>query len=182
MSGQTDISQINSKLSSDEEQIVDSILSEINQDSAPDNMSAHQQAAADQQMAAQQQAAQMAAQQQQQQQQQQQAAHMAAQQQQQAAQMAAQQQMMGGQKNMMNKPSMDIPIKEELSGTDKILKESKDPISVVMLVLLVSLPQIDELLKTNVTMFKDEESLSMAGVLFKALIAGVLFYVIKMYT
>lgn len=154
MSGQTDISQINSKLSSDEEQIVDSILSEINQDSAPDNMSAHQQAAAHQQMAAQQQ----------------------------AAQMAAQQQMMGGQKNMMNKPSMDIPIKEELSGTDKILKESKDPISVVMLVLLVSLPQIDELLKTNVTMFKDEESLSMAGVLFKALIAGVLFYVIKMYT
>ena len=36
MSGQTDISQINSKLSSDEEQIVDSILSEINEESGPE--------------------------------------------------------------------------------------------------------------------------------------------------
>ena len=83
---------------------------------------------------------------------------------------------------MMNRPSMGLPIKEELSGTDKLLKESKDPISVVMLVLLFSLPQIDELLKTNITMFKNEETLSMAGVLFKAVLAGVLFYVIKMYT
>ena len=77
---------------------------------------------------------------------------------------------------------MDMPIKEELSGTDKILKEAKEPISVVMLVMLFCLPQIDELLKTNITMFKNEESLSMVGILFKAVLAGVLFYVIKMYT
>ena len=43
MSGQTDISQINSKLSSDEEQIVDSILSEINEESSPERMPPQQQ-------------------------------------------------------------------------------------------------------------------------------------------
>jgi hypothetical protein len=86
------------------------------------------------------------------------------------------------QEDMMNKMGMPIPIKSTESGTEQILQDIKDPISVIMLVCILCLPQIDSLLKNNVEVFKNEESLSIMGVLFKAVLAGVFFYIIKKFT
>jgi len=189
MSGQTDIGQINNKLSSDEEEIVDSILSEINEGSEDKSPQMTQQQMTQQQMAQQQMAQQQMAQQKMAQQQ------MA--QQQMAQQQMAQQQMaqkqMGsssgrvpnGQQvpsELMEKMGMQVPVPPPESGMEKLLKDIKDPISVILLVVLFCLPQIDDLLKTNITAFNNENSLSMTGVLFKAVLAGALFYIIKMYT
>ena len=159
MSGQTDIGQINNKLSSDEEEIVDSILSEINEGSEDKSPQMAQQQMAQQQMAQQQ---------------------------------MAQQQMgpTGGRappgqqvpSELMGKMGMQVPVPPSESGMEKLLKDIKDPISVILLVVLFCLPQIDDLLKTNITAFNNENSLSMTGVLFKAVLAGALFYIIKMYT
>ena len=137
MSGQTDIGQINNKLSSDEEEIVDSILSEINEgseDVSSDGSAADGSAAdAQQQMAQQQMAQQQMAQQQ-----------MA--QQQMAQQQMAQQQMgpTGGRappgqqvpSELMGKMGMQVPVPPSESGMEKLLKEIKDPISVILLVVL----------------------------------------------
>ena len=106
-------------------------------------------------------------------------------QQQMAQQQMAQKKMSEGHpypEDMMNKMGMPTPIKSTGSGTEKILEDIKDPISVIMLVCILCLPQIDSLLKTNVEVFKNEESLSIMGVLFKAVVAGVLFYIIKKFS
>ena len=179
-SGQTDIQAINSKLSTDEEEIVDSILSELNESDNSNAMGdrvSPQQQMTQQQMAQQQMAQQKMAQQKMAQQQmgQQQMG-----QQQMAQQQMGQQQM--AQQQMAKKMGMELPIKEELSGMNKIMADIKDPLSVALLTFLFSMPQLDNLLLSNFTLFKNEEILSMSGILFKSLIAGVLFYIIKMYS
>ena len=190
MSGQTDISQINNKLSTDEEEIVDSILSEINESGDDKSQQMAQQQMAQQQMAQQQMAQQQMAQQQMAQQQmakQQMAQQQMAQQQMAQQQMAQQQMANGGQRMpngqmMQDKMGMPVPVPPTESGMEKLLKDVKDPIAVVMLVLMFCLPQVDELLKNNIASFNNDGTLSMMGVLLKSVLAGALFYFIKMYT
>ena len=113
-------------------------------------------------------------------------------QQQMAQQQMAQQQMgrpeqltrqqMAIQQDMAKKMDMELPIKEELTAMNKLMTDIKDPISVVLLSFIFFMPQLDELLLSNFALFKNEEGISMSGILFKSLIVGVLFYIIKMYS
>uniref|UniRef100_A0A6C0CY28 Uncharacterized protein n=1 Tax=viral metagenome TaxID=1070528 RepID=A0A6C0CY28_9ZZZZ len=190
MSGQTDIGHITNSdnLSKEEEEIVDSILSEINEGDQQQHMA--QQHMAQQQMAQQQMAQQQMAQQQMAQQQmaQQQMAQQQMAQQQMAQQQMAQKKpylMPNGQhmpEQMMNKMGMSMPVKMDESPTEKLIRECKEPLSVLMLVVLLSMPQIDEVLVKSMPLFDNEGSLSLVGLLVKGVIGAIIFYILKIYS
>ena len=144
MSGQTNINEINSKLSNDEEEIVDSILSELNDsDQIPQKLTKQQMA--QQQMA----------------------------QQQMAQQQMAQQQMAQQKMNMIQKDSNDI--------MDNIKLEAKNIMTVVFLCVLLNIEQVDTIFK-SVSMFTSEAGgLNMQAVFIKALMIGIIFYLVKTY-
>jgi uncharacterized membrane protein len=176
MSQETQINNLGGGISDEDSKLVDSILNDLNQGSP------------------QQQAPQQQQQQQQHQQQQQQQQH---QQQQQGQQqgglppgmteeqykmmmMQRQQQMVAQQQqqhNMMKQNMIKNDSPENI--IDSLRDESKNIGLVVLLALVMNLEQVNGLFKM-VSVFKDESGLvNMQGLLVKALLVGVIYYLVK---
>lgn len=78
---------------------------------------------------------------------------------------------------------MGMPEPEpELSLTEKVVKEVKLPLFVIALVMVLSLPQFNRLLTGFVPKFLAENGeMTMVGLLSKAVLAGVLFFLFKLF-
>jgi len=169
MSGkQTKLDDLNVELSKEEEEIVDSIISELNGDEEP-SKPPPQKRPSPQQMPPPQ-------------------------------QIPPPQQMPPGQQgmpppqqqqmppNMMQQKMMEEQMKkekvEELSMVDKIKRDIREPSIVMFLTLLMLLPQTNGILtSTKLSLFLNADgSISLYGLMVKALIAGILYFVIKKYT
>ena len=159
---ETELVDLNANLSKEEEEIVDSIINELNDgdnkvSGGPPSMSEEdkQRMIHEQQMMQQQ-------------------------------RMMQQQQMM--QQKMMQQKMMEEQMKkekvEELSMTDKIKRDIREPSIVMFLTLLMLLPQTNGILtSTKLSLFLNADgSISLYGLMVKALIAGILYFVIKKYT
>ena len=97
-----------------------------------------------------------------------------------------QQQMM--QQRMMQQKMMDEQMKKkevnkELSTMDKIKSDIREPGIVLFLTLIMLLPQTNVILtSTKLSLFLNADgSISIYGLLIKAIIAGILFFIIKKY-
>jgi hypothetical protein len=169
MSQETQINNLGGGISDEDSKLVDSILNDLNQGSP-------------QQQAPQQQAPQ------QQQQPQQQGPQQGQQQgglppgmteeQYKLMMMQRQQQMMAQQQHNMMKQNM-IKNDSPENIIDSLRDESKNIGLVVLLALVMNLEQVNELFKM-VSVFKDESGLvNIQGLLVKALLVGVIYYLVK---
>ena len=151
MSQETPIGNLGGGISDEDSKLVDSILNDINSSSGPPQQQGEQ----GQQLSPEQ----MKMMQQQQ---------MAQRQQQMAQQQMAQQKM-----NMIQKDSNDI--------MDNIKLEAKNIMTVVFLCVLLNIEQVDTIFK-SVSMFTSEAGgLNMQAVFIKALMIGIIFYLVKTY-
>lgn len=103
------------------------------------------------------------------------------QQQQEMAQQQMNQQQMGpgGPSNQKRPPNV-VETNGPKSILDSIQTESKSILLIVMLSVLMNLDQVNQLFKYQPTLFVSEDgSLNMQSVLLKAIIIGLLFYVVK---
>lgn len=65
---------------------------------------------------------------------------------------------------------------------DQIKSESKSIILVIFLSIIINIEQIDGLFKSQPSLFTtDSGNLNMQAIFLKALIVGVIFYVVKSY-
>ena len=168
MSGkETKLDDLNVELSKEEEDIVDSIINELNGDE-PEQKT----------------------QQRPQQNQQQRPQGMSQQMPQQMPQgmppNMMQQQMM--QQQMMQQKMMEEQMKEkdkveEVSTMDKIKKDIREPSIVAFLTLLMLLPQTNGIItSTKLALFMNVDgSINLYGLMIKALLAGILFFIFKKY-
>ena len=108
------------------------------------------------------------------------------QQQQMQQQQMQQQQMM--QQRMMQQKMMEEQMKEkekveELSMTDKIKRDIREPGIVMFLTLMMLLPQTNGILtSTKLSLFLNADgSISIYGLMIKALLAGIFFFLVKKY-
>jgi hypothetical protein len=161
MSQETPIGNLGGGISDEDSKLVDSILNDINSSSGPPQQQGEQgQQLSPEQMK-------MMQQQQMAQRQQQMA------QQQMAQQQMAQQQMAQQKMNMIQKDSNDI--------MDNIKLEAKNIMTVVFLCVLLNIEQVDTIFK-SVSMFTSEAGgLNMQAVFIKALMIGIIFYLVKTY-
>ena len=161
MSQETPIGNLGGGISDEDSKLVDSILNDINSSSGPPQQQGEQgQQLSPEQMK-------MMQQQQMAQRQQQMA------QQQMAQQQMAQQQMSQQKMNMIQKDSNDI--------MDNIKLEAKNIMTVVFLCVLLNIEQVDTIFK-SVSMFTSEAGgLNMQAVFIKALMIGIIFYLVKTY-
>ena len=83
---------------------------------------------------------------------------------------------------MMNNMGMSMPVKMDESPSEKLLRECKEPLSVLMLVVLLSMPQIDEVLVKSMPLFDNEGTLSLVGIFVKGVIGAIIFYILKFYS
>ena len=97
-----------------------------------------------------------------------------------------QQQMM--QQKMMQQKMMEEQMKEkdkveELSMMDKIKKDTKEPSIVAFLTLLMLLPQTNGIItSTKLALFMNADgSINLYGLMIKAILAGILFFIFKKY-
>ena len=191
MSGkETKLDDLNVELSKEEEDIVDSIISELNGDEEPSKQPPQQQQRPPQQRPPQQQQMPQGSQGQQMPQGQPMSQGMMPpnmmQQQQMQQQQMQQQQMM--QQRMMQQKMMEEQIKEkekveELSMTDKIKRDIREPGIVMFLTLMMLLPQTNGILtSTKLSLFLNADgSISIYGLMIKALLAGIFFFLVKKY-
>jgi len=191
MSGkETKLDDLNVELSKEEEDIVDSIISELNGDEEPSKQPPQQQQRPPQQHQQQKPPQQQMPQQMPQQMQQQMPPNMMPpnmmQQQQMQQQQMQQQQMM--QQRMMQQKMMEEQMKEkekveELSMTDKIKRDIREPGIVMFLTLMMLLPQTNGILtSTKLSLFLNADgSISIYGLMIKALLAGIFFFLVKKY-
>ena len=178
MNKETNITNLDTNLSKEDEDIVDSIINELNNEKPKNQVDPEKQK--------------MMQQQQQQQQQQQHHQRMMQQQQQQQMMMQQQQQQMKQQQpspQTIEKPSeKDDKDKEdkkdEVSFFDKLKVDFKEPAIVFFLVLIFLMPQSDSVL----TMVKIESlmnadgSVSIYGFIIKSILAAILYYVFTKYS
>ena len=191
MSGkETKLDDLNVELSKEEEDIVDSIISELNGDEEPSKQPPQQQQRPPQQRPPQQQQMPQGSQGQQMPQGQPMSQGMMPpnmmQQQQMQQQQMQQQQMM--QQKMMQQKMMEEQMKEkekveELSMTDKIKRDIREPGIVMFLTLIMLLPQTNGILtSTKLSLFLNADgSISIYGLMIKALLAGIFFFLFKKY-
>ena len=183
MSLETELKNLNSELSKEEEDIVDSIISELNDGNQPSPEKSAPPPLPQQQQQQQQQ------QPPQQQQQQQQPQQMLPQQnipQEILRQIPPeapphiQQQMIAHLMNGGSIPRKDIEPEDML---EKIKKDIKSPIIVSLLYLVLSSSQVNELIKSLNIGFILEESgeLNYYALIIKALIVGILYYLLNKY-
>ena len=157
MSQETQIGNLGGGISDEDSKLVDSILNDINSSASPQQGQPGQPG---QQVSPEQ----MKMMQQQQ---------MAQRQQQMAQQQMAQQQMSQQKMNMIQKDSNDI--------MDNIKLEAKNIMTVVFLCVLLNIEQVDTIFK-SVSMFTSEAGgLNMQAVFIKALMIGIIFYLVKTY-
>ena len=104
------------------------------------------------------------------------------QQQQMMQQQMMQQRMM--QQKMMEEQMKKKDSKEEVSLLDKIKRDVREPSIVLLLTFLMLLPQTNNILtSTKLSLFVNADgSISIYGLLIKAILAGALFFVIKKYS
>jgi len=183
MSLETELKNLNSELSKEEEDIVDSIISELNDGNQPSPEKSAPPPLPQQQQQQQQQ------QPPQQQQQQQQPQQMLPQQNipeeilrqiPPEAPPHIQQQMIAHLMNGGSIPRKDIEPEDML---EKIKKDIKSPIIVSLLYLVLSSSQVNELIKSLNIGFILEESgeLNYYALIIKALIVGILYYLLNKY-
>ena len=207
MSKETSINDINNKLSKEEDDIVNSILSELNDGDGDQQMPHHQQMPPQQmqhqqqmqhhqqmqeqmpsqQMQEQMQQQQMQEQMQMQQMQEQQMQQQQMQQQQMQPQQMQQQQM---QPQQMQQQQMQPENTEPISGesdkdsfTNNLQKNIKEPIIIGFIAFILSLPQVDTMLiSTGLPLIVGENgNISMFGIAFKCLSIGIIYYILKMF-
>jgi len=163
MSRETQINNLGGGISDEDSKLVDSILNDLNQGSGQQMLQMQQQAPQIQQQAPQQQGPPGMTEEQ---------YKMMMMQRQQ--QMATQQQ---EQHNMMKQNMIKNSGPENI--IDSLRDESKNIGLVVMLALVMNLEQVNELFKM-VSVFKDENGMvNMQGLLVKALLVGVIYYLVK---
>ena len=93
-----------------------------------------------------------------------------------------QQQMM--QQQMMKKmKEEDKENEKELSIMDKLKIDMKEPTSVMFITLLMLLPQTNSLITSTKLSFlmNADGSINLYGLIIKAILAGILFFVYKKY-
>ena len=188
MSGkETKLDDLNVELSKEEEDIVDSIISELNGDEEPSKQPPQQQQRPPQQQQQQMPQGQPMPQQMPQQMPQGQPMpqgmmppNMMQQQQMQQQQMMQQRMM---QQRMMEEQMKEKEKVEELSMTDKIKRDIREPGIVMFLTLIMLLPQTNGILtSTKLSLFLNADgSISIYGLMIKALLAGIFFFLFKKY-
>ena len=94
-----------------------------------------------------------------------------------------QQQMM--QQQMMKQMNSEKNKEEEekLSLMDKLKIDMKEPVTVVFIVLLMLLPQSNSIItSTNLSFFLNADgSINLYGLMIKAILAGIIFFLAKKY-
>jgi hypothetical protein len=175
MSLETELKNLNSELSKEEEDIVDSIINELNDGNQP----SYEKGAPPPPQQQQQQPPQQQ-QQQPQQQPQQNIPEEILRQIPPEAPPHIQQQIIAHLMNGGSIPRKDIEPEDML---DKIKKDIKSPIIVSLLYLVLSSPQVNELIKSLNIGFILEESgeLNYYALIIKALIVGILYYLLNKY-
>jgi len=74
------------------------------------------------------------------------------------------------------------PVVKQLSFSEKLLSEAKLPVLVVLLVFVANFSQLNKLLVEYVPkVVGNDGNINMLGLLVKAVLAGVLFYVVKKF-
>jgi len=169
MSQETQIGNLNSGISDEDSRLVDSILNDLNQ--GPQQQQQQQQQQPQQQ------------QQQQQPQQQQPQQDMPSPEQQRAMMMQRQQQlaaMQQMQQQQMGDPKQNIVSTGVEGIIDNIKNESKSIGLIILLSIVMNVEQVDNLFKMQEGLFMNETgSLNIQSVLVKAILVGILYYVIK---
>jgi len=182
MSLETELKNLNSELSKEEEDIVDSIINELNDGNQPSPEKSAPPPPQQQQQQQQQPQQQQPQQQQQQPQQppQQNIPEEILRQIPPEAPPHIQQQMIAHLMNGGSIPRKDIEPEDML---EKIKKDIKSPIIVSLLYLVLSSPQVNELIKSLNIGFILEESgeLNYYALIIKALIVGILYYLLNKY-
>ena len=171
MSQQTSIDQLSGGVSDDDSRLVDSILNDINNsNSQPQqgNQGPPQQAPQQDQPSPEQ----IKMMQQQAQQQQMAQQQMAARQ----HQLAMEQQALAA-----NQPKNIIQGGNENRIIDNVKLEAKNIMTVITLCVLLNVEQVDNLFKSQSIFITENGLLNMQGVIVKALLIGVCFYLIKTY-
>ena len=183
MSQETQIGNLGGGISEEDSRLVDSILNDIN--------SGGQQPQQQPQQPQQQQPQPQQPQQQQQQPQQnqqpspEQIRMMQQQQQQQQQQMAQRQQQMAQQQQMSQQQMEQKQNMVQTSGSNDILEnikiEAKSVMAVMFLCIFFNVDQVDSLFKTQSMFLNEGGSLNMQAVFIKALLIGIIFYIVKTY-
>ena len=171
MSQETQIGNLSGGISDEDSRLVDSILNDLNgpqQQGPPQQQGAPQQQGPPQQQGSPQQQGPTP---------EQQKMMMAQRQQQLAQQQMAQQQMaqqqMAQKQNVINSGGMDGLL-------ENIKTESKSILVIIVLAAVFNLEQVDNLFKAQANLFVSENgSLNMQAILVKALLIGILYYVVK---
>jgi hypothetical protein len=164
MSQETTIGNLSGGISDEDSRLVDSILNDLN--GPPQQQQQQQQQGGQQQGPTPEQQKMMMAQRQQQMAQQQMA-------QQQMAQQQMAQQQMAQKQNVVNSGGVDGLL-------ENIKTESKSILVIIVLAFVFNLDQVDNLFKAQANLFVSENgSLNMQALLVKALVIGILYYVIK---
>ena len=81
---------------------------------------------------------------------------------------------------MAQQNSNVIPNKDQ-TITDKIMKDLKDPITVFIIFFILSMPQLDNVLISNIAAFNVEGKASFICLLCKSILAGVIYYLGSKY-
>ena len=181
MSGkETKLDDLNVELSKEEEDIVDSIINELNGDE-PEQKPQQRPQQNQQQRPPQQMPPQQMHPQQMPQQGMPQGMPPNMMQQQMMQQQMMQQKMM--QQKMMEEQTKEKDKVEEVSSMDKIKKDIREPSIVAFLTLLMLLPQTNGIItSTKLALFMNVDgSINLYGLMIKALLAGILFFIFKKY-
>ena len=157
MSQETPIGSLGGGISDEDSKLVDSILNDINNSGTPQQQGPPQQQGAPQQQGPTPEQQKM----------------MMAQRQQQLAQQQMAQQQMAQKQNVINSGGMDGLL-------ENIKSESKSILVIIVLAAVFNLEQVDNLFKAQANLFVSENgSLNMQAILVKALLIGILYYVVK---
>ncbi len=68
-----------------------------------------------------------------------------------------------------------------MTATEQIINEVKLPLLVVLLVFLTNFNQVNKLIVQNIPKLASGGELNLLGIAVKALVAGVVFYVVKRF-
>jgi hypothetical protein len=170
MSQETPIGSLNN-VSDEDSKLVESILNDLNNDqsSSPQGPSSGQSQGGEQMTPEQMKAIQMQRQ-------------MAMQQQQQQNLMAQQQQLQQQRMNQQKMPTENTTPNGGDNLIENIKKEAKSILLVIFLSLLFNLEQVDNIFKMSPSLFLNEAgTINIQGVLSKAILIGLSYYLIKTY-
>ena len=167
MSQETQIGNLGGGISDEDSRLVDSILNDINnsgssqQQGPPQEQSPQQQPSPEQIKMIQQQ-------------------QMAMRQQQMAQQQAMAQQQHIAQQEIQQKQN----IIQNIGGNDiveNIKVEAKNIMTIIFLCILFNVDQVDSIFKSQTMFVNDTGALNMQAVFFKAVLIGIIFYLVKTY-